>query len=63
MTKNNFETNLQKRLNLLKDKRKIYLFISSPNQYKKLNNYMLYYYTKKRKKLGIYVTLNNDRNG
>lgn len=49
---------LEKKLNSVKDKKGIYVFVSSPQQYNLVNSFILSYYTQKEKKTGIYVTLN-----
>ena len=58
MAKENLEKTLEKKLKSIGNKKGIYLFISSPSQYNLVNSFILKYFTKSAKMLGIYVTLN-----
>ena len=58
MNETKFEKSLQNKLASVAKKKGIYLIISPPNKYKSVNATVLKYYTVKKKKNGIYVSLN-----
>ena len=58
MSKIAFEKSLQNKLASVAKKKGIYVIISPPNKYKSVNATVLKYYTVKKKKNGIYVSLN-----